>query len=98
MAKGLELKFVAASRGSQEKTLALPEVKPETEEEKRAKERARHVDVRTDPATRKRFYLLYHRWAAGKEDTSMDAYLRFLLEVGERTMNAMSYRPDPFRP
>jgi hypothetical protein len=93
---GLRVKFVEAAKGSQEKVLALPDKPPETEEEKRRKERARHIDVRTDPVTRRRFYLLYHRWASGRDDVSMDAYLQFLLDGGERAMNALAYRPHPF--
>jgi len=93
--KGLRIAFVAAAPGSQEKTIALPEVKDPVAEKKR-KEDARHIDVRTKPETRQRFYGLYHKWVSGKDDKSMDAYMAFLLEQGEKAINSMAYRPHPF--
>jgi len=93
---GLHIKFQAAAKGSQEKTLALPETKGPAADKR--SEDAKHIDIRTHPETRKKFYALYHQWAAGKDDQSMDAYLQFLLDHAGRAMSGLGYRPNPFRP
>jgi hypothetical protein len=57
-----------------------------------------HVDVRVAPETRDRFKTLYHKWAPGKDDPSMEAFLLYLIEGGERGLTTMRYRPGSLSP
>jgi len=51
-----------------------------------------HIDVRVSQATKERFYELYHKWVPGKEDDSMEAFLLFLTEQGQKALTATGLR------
>ena len=55
-----------------------------------------HIDARVSADTRTRYYALFHKCAPGKTDDSMDAFVRFLVDQGEKSLTSVGVRN--FRP
>jgi hypothetical protein len=71
---------------------------PASDPKDTSRRRRPRVDIRCSQELKSDFNKLYHRWAEGKGDVSMEAFLRFLVDRGNQSLVVMGYRPGAFRP